>query len=406
MARNWPSWSKCLTNQIDICGDDGMRIQEICSSITDGSHNPPQGVTDSEYLMLSSKNIFDNNITFVDPRYLRKEDFEIEDRRTNIQAGDVLLTIVGTVGRCAVVPERAPKFTLQRSVAVLHPREDVCSSRFLMYALQGKRSYIEGRAKGVAQKGIYLGEVANIEVPIPDKSTQAAIILRLDKIASIIQNRQQQLSALDDLIKARFVEMFGDPVSNPKGWVKKALSDEAEIRIGPFGSLLHKEDYVSGGHALVNPSHIIDGQIVPDDELTVSDTKYTELSPYHLFPGDVVMGRRGEMGRCAVVEESGLLCGTGSLLIRTHGDLSADFIQKIISFPSFKRTIEDMAVGQTMPNLNVPIVSSFEIIKPPKSVQERYYAFVAQIDKSKSAIQKSLDETQLLFDSLMQQYFG
>ena len=118
------------------------------------------------------------------------------------------------------------------------------------------------------------------------------------------------------------------------------------------------------------------------------------------------MGRRGEMGRCAVVGDSGLLCGTGSLLIRTNGELSADFIQKIISFPSFKRTIEDMAVGQTMPNLNVPIVSEFKIITPPKDVQDQYYAFVSQVDKSKAVVQAALDKAQLLFDSLMQQYFG
>ena len=118
------------------------------------------------------------------------------------------------------------------------------------------------------------------------------------------------------------------------------------------------------------------------------------------------MGRRGEMGRCAVVGDSGLLCGTGSLLIRTYGELSSDFIQKIISFPSFKRTIEDMAVGQTMPNLNVPIVSEFRIITPPKDVQDQYYAFVSQVDKSKLSIQASLDQLETLEQSLMQQYFG
>ena len=235
---------------------------------------------------------------------------------------------------------------------------------------------------------------------------QKQICEHLDKIAGIIRLRKQELQKLDDLIKARFVELFGDPVSNPKGWEKKALSDEAEIKIGPFGSLLHKEDYMIGGHALVNPSHIVDGKIALDNKLTVTDEKYDELSAYHLQIGDVVMGRRGEMGRCAVVEQAGLLCGTGSLLIRTNGDLSADYIQKIISFPSFKRTIEDMAVGQTMPNLNVPIVSAFQIIKPPKSVQDQYYAFVAQVDKSKFEVQRSLDEAQKLFDSLMQEYFS
>ena len=205
---------------------------------------------------------------------------------------------------------------------------------------------------------------------------------------------------------ARFVELFGDPISNPHGFEKVDLSELADIKIGPFGSLLHKEDYIEGGYALLNPSHIIDGKIAPDSKLTVSREKYEELSAYHLKAGDVVMGRRGEMGRCAVVPCDGYLCGTGSLLIRTKGDVTADYIQKIISFPSFKKAIEDMAVGQTMPNLNVPIVSRFQIIKPPIEIQHSYYAFVEQTDKSKVAVQKALDEAQLLFDSLMQKYFG
>lgn len=200
--------------------------------------------------------------------------------------------------------------------------------------------------------------------------------------------------------------MFGDPVHNPYGWNKTELKELADLKIGPFGSLLHKEDYIEGGHALVNPSHIVDGRIIIDSKLTVSEDKYEELSAYHLKVGDVVMGRRGEMGRCAVVEEEGLLCGTGSLLIRPKGKVTADYIQKIISYPTFKKTIDDMAVGQTMPNLNVPIVSGFRIITPPIEVQNSYYDFVAQVDKSKVAIQKSLDETQILFDSLMQKYFG
>jgi type I restriction enzyme S subunit len=108
------------------------------------------------------------------------------------------------------------------------------------------------------------------------------------------------------------------------------------------------------------------------------------------------MGRRGEMGRCAVVPCDGYLCGTGSLMIRTKGEVTADYIQKIISFPSFKKTIEDMAVGQTMPNLNVPIVSNFQIIKPPIEVQKSYYTFVEQVDKSK--VVESIHRMNVLFN--------
>ena len=131
--------------------------------------------------------------------------------------------------------------------------------------------------------------------------------------------------------------MFGDPVDNPHGFRKVVLSELAEIRIGPFGSLLHKEDYIEGGHPLLNPSHIVDGKVAPDSKLTISDKKYDELEAYHLHTGDVVMGRRGEMGRCAVVPSEGFLCGTGSLLIRTKGEVTADYIQKTISFPSFTK---------------------------------------------------------------------
>ena len=249
-------------------------------------------------------------------------------------------------------------------------------------------------------------QVAKYPVPIVDICEQRRIAAVLNKVSGLIAKRRDQLDKLDELVKARFVEMFGDPVSNPYNWEKVSLSELADIRIGPFGSLLHKEDYIEGGHPLVNPSHIIDGKIVIDEKLTVSHQKYVELEAYHLKAGDVVMGRRGEMGRCAVVSQEDLLCGTGSLLIRPKGKVTADYIQKIISFPSFKKMIEDMAVGQTMPNLNVPIVSAFQIIKPPVQVQENYYTFVTQVDKSKLTIRQSLDKLEVLKKALMQQYFG
>jgi type I restriction enzyme S subunit len=275
---------------------------------------------------------------------------------------------------------------------------DELDRQFLYYFLKSSigRQMIRAKAAGSVRDNLKLDMLKEMTIPDSSLDDQRHCVATLDNLQYLIELRKKQLNELDNLVKARFVELFGDPVANPHGFDKVALSELADIKIGPFGSLLHKEDYIEGGHALLNPSHIIDGKVAPDYKLTVSAQKYGELSAYHLKAGDVVMGRRGEMGRCAVVPCDGYLCGTGSLMIRTKGEVTADYIQKIISFPSFKKTIEDMAVGQTMPNLNVPIVSNFQIIKPPIEVQKSYYTFVEQVDKSK--VVESIHRMNVLFN--------
>lgn len=304
------------------------------------------------------------------------------------------------IGRTTLHPAKS---SVIGTMQYLIPKDNVLPG-YLFYVVS--YMHLEKYFSGATIPHIYFKDYKNEKFNLDPLEKQTEIVNTLGRCEKIIEIRKQELQKLDALIKARFVELFGDPVLNPHEWAKPELSDLADLKIGPFGSLLHKEDYIEGGHPLVNPSHIVDGRITIDPKLTVSDEKYEELSAYQLKVGDVVMGRRGEMGRCAVVEEEGLLCGTGSLLIRPKGKVTADYIQKIISYPTFKKTIEDMAVGQTMPNLNVPIVSGFRIISPPIEVQNSYYDFIAQVNKSKVAVQKSLDETQLLFDSLMQKYFG
>ena len=318
-------------------------------------------------------------------------------------AEDILISVRAPIGALNYAKEEC---CIGRGLAAITPNQDKVSSGFIYWLLKGKHKELNLQGTGSTFKAISRKVLEEIKVPDIELKKQTELAGSLEKVYSVIQLRKQQLEELDILIKARFVEMFGDPVSNPFNYDKVRLLQIADIKIGPFGSLLHKEDYIENGHPLVNPSHIVDSKISVDNKLTISNEKYEELGAYKLQIGDVVMGRRGEMGRCAVVLEDGLLCGTGSILIRPTQNVTADFIQKIISFPSFKKTIEDMAVGQTMPNLNVPIVSNFEIIHPPVEVQKSYYDFVTQVDKLKVEVQKSLDEMQILFDSLMQEYFG
>lgn len=246
----------------------------------------------------------------------------------------------------------------------------------------------------------------NIDIPLPDLNEQYHIAAVLDKVTDLIAQRRAQLDKLDLLVKSRFVEMFGDPIRNERNWPMVEIGDIAEIRIGPFGSLLHKEDYIKGGHALVNPSHIINSQICVDENLTVSDEKYAELEPYHLKINDIVLGRRGEMGRCAVVHEEGLLCGTGSLIIRPKREMKSYFLQSILSNPAYKKIIEDKAVGVTMMNLNIPIVSKLTVPKLPLSLQEQFIDILGKVSELKRPLTNSLQKQELLKTALMQVYFN
>lgn len=375
-----------------------MRIKDICSGVTDGSHNPPQGLENSDYLMLSSKNVFDDKITFDSPRYLSQIDFEQESKRTRIKSGDVLLTIVGTVGRAAVVGENMPQFTLQRSVAVLHPNVEICDSRYLMYALQANRNHIESRAKGVAQKGIYLKEVADIELQIPLLSEQTHRVKVLDKIAFVIKFHQKQLQKLDELVKARFVEMFGDRYVNDKNWNTTKLGNSISFNNGKA----HEQIVDENGEYILVTSRAIASNF--------KDVRRTNelLSPLRkddivMVMSDVPNGRA--LAKCQLIKDNNKYTLNQRICSFDNYNYNYNpvFLLFLLSRHPYFLSFND-GNGQT--NLRKNDILDCELIDPPIELQEQFADFVSQVDKSKVAVQKSLDEAQLLFDSLMQQYFG
>lgn len=228
---------------------------------------------------------------------------------------------------------------------------------------------------------IKLSKIQGIELRLPSLEKGVKQVQALERIESQIGQAKALLTYLNSLVKSRFIEMFGDPCDPGSSSAKNRIDSFCELRIGPFGSALHKEDYITGGHPLVNPSHIIGGAIRPDENLTIDDGKYESLAAYHLLPGDVVLGRRGEIGRCAVVKTDGLICGTGSMIIRPGQKVRSDYLQRVVSFPSFSHALEANAVGVTTKNLNAKIVGSAEVFLPDLKDQDAFITLVSQIDK-------------------------
>lgn len=177
-----------------------VTLADVCYRIVDGSHNPPPGQSSGKP-MLSAKNIQNGKIHFDELRLLSRDDFERENKRTNISAGDVLLTIVGALGRTAVVPETHPEFTLQRSVAVL--KSEVINPNYLRYLLDSPvaQTFFLENAKGTAQKGIYLKALGGMQVPIAPLAEQTRIAQKLDELLAQVDTLKARIDAIPALLK-------------------------------------------------------------------------------------------------------------------------------------------------------------------------------------------------------------
>lgn len=268
------------------------------------------------------------------------------------------------------------------TMQALIPKEGV-DCRYLLHLVRSMR--LGEDFSGSTIPHIYFRDYGKTLVPFPDMSGQRQIVEALDDIEKQRLTATKQIDRLDSLVKSRFIEMFGDPCDANENRPKVTVSSVCELRIGPFGSSLHKDDYISGGHPLINPSHIIGNSIIPDMALTVSNDKYKSLEAYHLLPGDIVLGRRGEIGRCAVVRDKGLLCGTGSMILRPRAGVRSEYLQRVVSFPSFRQALERNAVGVTMKNLNARIVGAANIYLPSINQQDDLISFAKQVEKSRFA---------------------
>lgn len=365
------------------------KLGEVCIQITDGSHNPPSGVEQSEYLMLSSKNIDDDFITLDSPRFLSHSDYIAENKRTTVSEGDLLMTIVGTIGRVAIVPAGLNGICLQRSVAVIKPNKEIINNRYLMYQLQNMRSFLEKEARGVAQKGIYLKQVSQLDIKLPELEQQKQIVKVLDKVTELISLRKQQLTKLDELVKARFVEMFGEPIGNPMGW-KRVRFDSISENLDSKRVPVTESDRKDGVYPYYGASGIVDwinDYIFDEDILLVSEDGANLLM--RSTPIAFSVSGKSWVNNHAHV-------------VRFHDFATQKFIEVYFSLID----ISEYITGTAQPKLNQAKLNTMLFCWPPLSLQKQFAAFVERVDQQKQTVQQSFEKLELMKKALMQEYFG
>ena len=385
------------------------KLGEVCIQITDGSHNPPSGVEQSEYLMLSSKNIDDDFITLDSPRFLSHSDYIAENKRTTVSEGDLLMTIVGTIGRVAIVPKELNGICLQRSVAVIKPEREIVNTRYLMYLLQNMRPFLEKEARGVAQKGIYLKQVSQLDIKLPELEHQVQIVKVLDKASKLVFLRRQQLAKLDELVKARFVEMFGDPVYNEMHWETKRLIDICRTIVDCPHSTPHYTTKDTG-YKCIRTSAVKKNKILWEKVECISKQEYEErIKRKRPEKGDVIYTREGAiLGIAAVIDRDyNVALGQRSMLLSPDiYKCTPCFLSMAMNFDSFLGKALGGVSGSASPHINVGDIKALEIIAPPIEIQNQFSTFVEQVDQQKQTVQQSLEKLELLKKALMQEYFG
>ncbi len=248
-----------------------------------------------------------------------------------------------------------------------------------------------------------------MSIPLPGLDEQRRIARILDVADSLRRHQVNAIARTKDLASAIFANRFGNSLCTNGQRCGRELRDMVgDIRIGPFGSALHRSDYVHGGVPVINPSHIVEGLIAADPEFAVSRSKSRELVAYQMHAGDIVLGRRGEMGRCAVAqsEHAGFVCGTGSMIIRPDPSQSESmYLRALLSSAPVRRHLERSCQGVTMPNLNKGIVGGLRVNVPPLSDQRRFGREMQRVAEQARAGRHRLRYLDALFASLQHRAF-
>ena len=382
-------------------------IGDVCTSITDGSHNPPKGIDKSDYRMISSQNIFDDNLILTDDsvRYLSKENHIIEDKRTRLQKDVVLLTIVGTIGRACILTGNEGPLTLQRSVAALHPSEEILP-RFLLHTLIGNRTTLNQEAHGIAQKGLYLKQLSALRIPVPTIEEQQKIVSELDKINELIRLKKEQLKDYDNLAQSIFYEMFGDPVVNEKGWDIESLGKVCDVRDGTHDSpqYLQESPYI-----LITSKNLVNGKIDYSNVNYISKEDYIAINKRsQVDDGDIIMAMIGTIGNPIIVKlEEHKFCIKNVALIKFFNDslVSNKYVHSLLNNESYLTFIKSQNKGGTQKFVALGTIRKLPIPIPPLSYQQQFAQRIELIEKQKAEVQRTIADLETLLASRMQYWF-
>lgn len=324
--------------------------------------------------------------------------------------GEILISVRAPIGAMNIADCEC---CIGRGLASISADEAVCTTKYLWYGISSKIEELNAKGTGSTFKAINKKTLEEAEIPIRDLMEQERIAANLDRVTALISLRKQQITKLDELVKARFVEMFGDLAAPqceyPELKLVDICADADDIKCGPFGTQLNKDEYKTKGVAVWEIPQINSGfSEMPTHFIT--EEKAVILNAYSIEPGDIAMSRKGNVGKCGLFPENLKKGIIHSDVLRIRVDkrkVDSCFMMYQLHFSeAVKRQIEMVSSGAIMAGINVTKLKQIKVRIPELENQRMFAAFVERVDQQKQTVQQSLEKLELMKKALMQEYFG
>ena len=378
------------------------KLGEVCT-IVSGS-TPKTSVT----------SYWDGNIKWITPAELNEDTFYIMDSVRHITeegkektglsylpTGTVILSSRAPIGKTAIAGcEMCCNQGFKNLIC-----SDAIYNEYLYFFLKSKTDYLNSLGRGATFKEISKSIVENIEIPLPEVNQQKEIAEKFKKLEQLISLRKQQLAKLDELAKARFVEMFGDPVNNPMNYPKSQLGKVCDVRDGTHDS----PEYYDVGYPLVTSKNVTGGKIDLSECNLISEDDYKKICERSKVDrGDIIMPMIGTVGKPVIVNAEPMFAIKNVALIKFTPDslVTNIYIKTLLESDYFDRAVLDKIRGGTQKFIALGDIRKLEIILPDLKRQQCFSAFVERVDQQKQTVQQSLEKLELMKKALMQEYFG
>ena len=325
----------------------------------------------------------------------------------SVPANTVIMSFKLSLGKTAITQE--PVYTNEAIMAFIPTGKYTVLPDYFYYLFSAK-DWTKGTNRAVMGTTLNKATLGAVSVTVPPLNEQRKIVMVLDKVSDLLAKRHQQLDKLDELVKSRFIEMFGEPENNNKAWPVKSLDKLCTVG---SSKRIYQSEQSSEGVPFWRISDLvskIDTGTV-DSALFISKIKYAELKRAGLVPvtGDILVTSRGTLGRCYIIQDEDCFYfqdGMISWLSNYSEEITPLYLQYLFTMSGFRKQIDNTQAGSTVAYLSIAMLKKLQVMVPDKALQEQFAGFVAQTDKSKLAIQKSLDKLEILKKALMQKYFG